>query len=101
MCSTNPTTVSLWGHRREIPPDDGQERALSSEPSTVKRGPKETQRYPQLTNLRNTKRRGQRERKGCPEHHFLPYWTPQTANMQVGKTNGGSKTQLDCLNQKK
>ncbi|GFU03119.1 hypothetical protein TNCV_2911761 [Trichonephila clavipes] len=22
ICSTNPTTVSLWGHRREIPPAD-------------------------------------------------------------------------------
>ncbi|GFW74471.1 transposable element Tcb2 transposase [Trichonephila clavipes] len=40
ICSTNPTAVSLRGHRREVPPDDGQERAHSCLPSTAKLGPK-------------------------------------------------------------
>ncbi|GFT16741.1 hypothetical protein TNCV_1333551 [Trichonephila clavipes] len=31
-----------------------------------------------------------------PGHHFPPYGTPYTANMRVVKTNGVSKTQLEC-----
>ncbi|GFU27187.1 hypothetical protein TNCV_776001 [Trichonephila clavipes] len=49
ICSTNSTEVSLRGHRREVPPANWQERAHSCHPSTVKRGPKGTQRYPQNT----------------------------------------------------
>ncbi|GFU81750.1 hypothetical protein TNCV_3086621 [Trichonephila clavipes] len=40
ICSTNPTTMSLRGHRREALPADGQKRAHSCLPSTAKRGPK-------------------------------------------------------------
>ncbi|GFU08315.1 hypothetical protein TNCV_932231 [Trichonephila clavipes] len=46
ICSTNPTAVSLRRHLREVSSSDGQERAHSYHPSTVKRGPKGTQRIP-------------------------------------------------------
>ncbi|GFU08287.1 hypothetical protein TNCV_931991 [Trichonephila clavipes] len=46
ICSTNPTAVSLRGHRREVSSFAGQERAHSCHPSTVKRRPKGTQRIP-------------------------------------------------------
>ncbi|GFX62150.1 hypothetical protein TNCV_2228761 [Trichonephila clavipes] len=48
-------------------------------------------------------KRGQRERKGSPEHHFPPYGTPHTANMRVGKSTlsvknkGGNETSLEAM----
>ncbi|GFX33501.1 hypothetical protein TNCV_1006621 [Trichonephila clavipes] len=57
---TNPTAMSLRGHRREVSPADWQ--AHSYLPSTAKRRP-----------------------KIFPGHHFPPYGTPHTANMRVEK----------------
>ncbi|GFV82542.1 hypothetical protein TNCV_3983321 [Trichonephila clavipes] len=79
-------SVSLRGHRREVPPADLQERAHSCHPSSVKRGPKGTQRYPQDTIFLLTGEAwAKRKAKASPEHHFPPYGTPHTANVRVGK----------------
>ncbi|GFS89889.1 hypothetical protein TNCV_4839751 [Trichonephila clavipes] len=57
ICSTNPTAVSLRGHRREVPPADSQERAHSCHSEAWAKG-------------------------NAKDPHFPP---DGTANMRVGK----------------